>query len=245
MFASRPRLFLGIGLLFVPLGLLITLLQWLLFRVTALAPLVDEAGERHVIVDSLALGLGLVFTLLGLAVVQAVTARALVEIDAGRPVSVLAAYRWVLRHVRPLAVALAIAIAVQVVLDLTIVLIPVAVFLLIRWSLLGVVVGVEGDPRPSALRRSAALTRGHWWRTASIAAGVTGLALLAGPALGVLTLLFTGATFDFVNLIASLVYVVALPFAAIVVSYLSFDLRVRAETAPIEEPVAGGLPMGI
>ena len=242
MFASRPRLFLGIGLLFIPLGLLITLLQWLLFRVTLLAPLVDDAGRRHAIVDILAFGLGLVFTLLGLAVVQAATARALVEIDAGRPVTALSAYRWVLRRLRPLAIGLAIAVAVQVVLDVTIVLIPVAIFLLIRWSLMGAAVGVEGKPEPDVLRRSATLTRGHWWRTASVAAGVTGLALLAGPALGVLVLLFTGAAFDLVNLIAALVYVVALPFAAIVVTYLYFDLRLRAEAAPAEEPAAGQLP---
>jgi choline-glycine betaine transporter len=42
-----------------------------------------------------------------------------------------------------------------------------------------------------------------------------------------LALLFTGAAFDFVNLISSAVYVVALPFAAVVVTYLYADLRVR------------------
>jgi hypothetical protein len=203
--------------------------------------LVDEAGERHVWVDALAFGLGLVFTLLGFAVVQAATARAIVEIDANRPVSALSAYRSVLRRVRPLAIALAIAVAVGLLLDLSIVLIPVSVFVIVRWSLLGVVVGVEGDPEPGVLRRSAALTRKHWWRTASVALGVTGLALLTGPALGVLVLLFTGAAFDFVNLIAALVYVAALPFAAVVVTYLYFDLRVREETATAQEPAPGEL----
>ena len=239
-FARRPRVFLGIGLLFIPIGLLVTLLQWLLFRVTALAPLVDEAGERNAWVGILAFALGLVFTLLGLAVVQAATARALVEIEAGRRVTALSAYRSVFRHPRRLLVALATVVVVQVVLDLTVVLIPVAIFLLVRWSLLGAVVGAEGDPEVGLLRRSAALTRGHWWRTASVVLGVVGLALLAGPALGVLVLLFTGAAFDLVNLIAALVYVAALPFAAIVVTYLYFDLRVRQETAA-ERPATEGL----
>jgi hypothetical protein len=241
MFASRPRVFLGIGLLFVPIGLLITLVQWLLFRVTALAPLVDETGERHAWVTTLAVGLGLVFTLLGFAVVQAATARALVEIDAGRPVTAPSAYRAVLPRARSLAIALAVAVAVQLLLDLTVVLIPVAVFLLVRWSLLGVVVGVEEDPAPGVLRRSGALTRRHWLRTATIVLGVTGLALLLGPALGVLVLLFTGAAFDFVNLVAALVYVIALPFAAVVVTYLYFDLRGRHESASVPEPAPGEL----
>ena len=55
---------------------------------------------------------------------------------------------------------------------------------------------------------------------------------------GVVALLLTGAAFDLVNLIAAMVYVVALPFVAIVLTYLYFDLRVRYE-AEGSEPVAG------
>ena len=226
-FAGRPRLFAGIGLLFIPLGLVTTGLQWLLFRATALAPLVDDAGERHAWIDAMVIGLGLVLTLIGFCVVQAATATALVAIDEGRPVTAWSAYRAVLPRLGPLAAAAAIAVGLGVVLDLSVVLVPVAAFVLVRWSLLGVVAGAEERPRPGILRRSAALTRGNWWRTATIVLGITGLALLAGPALGVLVLLFTGAAFDFVNLIASAVYVVALPFAAVVATYLYADLRVR------------------
>jgi len=237
MLARHPRVFLGIGLLFVPLGLLITLVQWVLFQVTALAPLVDEAGERNAFVATLAFGVGAVFTLLGFAIVQAAAARALIEIDAGRRVTALSAYRWVLARWRPLVVALVIAVPVLVVLDLSIVLLPVAAFLLVRWSLLGVVAGSEEDPSPGVLRRSADLARGHWWRVASVVFGVTGLALLAGPVVGALVLVFTGAAFDLVNLIAGVVYVVALPFAAIVTGYLYADLRLRQErAAAAQEP---------
>ena len=84
MFASHPRVFLGIGLLFVPIGILIALLQYLLFHLTSLEALVDEAGRRNSFVATLAFGVGLVFTLLGFALVQAATSRAVVEIDAGR-----------------------------------------------------------------------------------------------------------------------------------------------------------------
>ena len=57
-----------------------------------------------------------------------------------------------------------------------------------------------------------------------------------------LTLLFTGAAFDLVNLIAALVYVAALPFAAIVTTYLYFDLVARHQEAPAEEPEADEIP---
>ena len=243
MLGRHPRTFLGIGLLFVPLGIFTTLVQYLLFRVSVLQPLVDEAGARNGFVDALAIGLGLLFTFLGFAVMQTATAWAMVEIDAGRSVGALAAYRSVfrLRRLRPLAAALTIAIVVQGVLDLTLVLVPVALFLVVWWSLLAVSVGVEGRPERGALRRSGALVRGHWWRTAAVVA-VAVAGLLTGPAVGVLVLLITGAAFNLVNMIAALVYVTALPFAAIALTYLYFDLRVRHEASLLEPATPGDLP---
>ncbi len=140
--------------------------------------------------------------------------------------------------------ALAVAVVIALVLNLVVVLIPVAVFLVVRWSLLGIVVGVEHDPMPGALRRSAELARGRWWRVAGISL-VALLALFVGPAIGVLILILTGAAFDLVNLISALVYVVSLPAAAVVQTYLYFDLRARRESQPAVvdgpsgEPLAG------
>ena len=241
-FRRHPRVFLGIGLLFLPLGAIITLIQWLLFQVSAFTPLVDEAGERNAFVDTLVLSLGVVLTLFGYAVVQAATARALIEMDAGRPVTALRAYRLIAPSFGALLLSLLVAVPVGLVLNLTFVLIPVAIFLLVRWSLLGTVLGVEHTPGVTALRRSGAVTRRHWWRTATVVVGISGAALLLGPAVGVLALLLTGAAFDLVNLIAAIVYVAALPFAAIVTAYLYFDLAARREAALAEEPEADELP---
>ena len=242
MLTRNPRVFLGIGLLFIPLGLLITFLQWLVFQVAFLAPLVDEAGERNAFVDALVFGLGLAFTVLGFAVVQAATARAMVEIDAGRPVTALSAYRSVVPRLRSLIPALIALAVVQILLNLTVVLLPVAVFILVRWSMIGVVAAVEGGTPISLLRRSAAIARGNWWRVASVALGVTAVALLLGPAVGIIVLLVSGAAFDLVNLIAALVYVTALPFAAMAMSYLYYDLRVRHEREPAADRAGGDLP---
>jgi hypothetical protein len=244
MMIRHPRLFMGIGLLFVPIGILIAALQWLLFHLTSLSALVDEAGRRNAFVATLAFSIGLVLTLLGFALVQAATARALADIDAGRQVTALSAYRAVLPDVRRLVVALAVAVGIALVLNLVIVLIPVAIFLIVRWSLLGIVVGIEHDPAPGALRRSAELARGRWWRVAGITL-VAVLALFVGPAIGVIFLILTGAAFDLVNLVSALVYVVSLPAAAVVQTYLYYDLRGRRESEPVvvdgpgTEPLAG------
>ena len=89
--------------------------------------------------------IGTTLTLLGLGLVQAATACALVEIDEGRPVGPLDAYRLALGRVRPLLGAIAISVAVWVALAATAVLIPVAIWLAIRWSLLAQTVELEGD----------------------------------------------------------------------------------------------------
>ena len=238
MFWRHPRVFLGIGLLFVPIGIVIALLQWLLFHVTSLDSLVQEAGEQNAFVATLAFSVGVVFTLLGFAVVQAAAAVAMVEIDAGRKVTGLTAFGAVLPDVTRLLLALAVAVGLVIVMQAILVLIPLAVFVIVRWSMLGIVVGVEHQPMPGVLRRSAAVARGYWWRTASIVL-VAVLALFSGPAIGVLVLIATGAAFDLVNLIAALVYVASLPFAAIVQTYLYFDLRARREAEAAGAPREG------
>ncbi len=226
-FTRHPRLFLGIGLAFIPIGLAITLVQWLIFRFTALHLLVDEAGGDNAVVATFALALGLLFTLLGLALVQAAVAWALTRIEEGHTPGALEAYRAVWLRRRLLIVALAIAVGIQALFQLTFILVPIAVFVLVRWSLLAVVVGVEGEAKPGVLRRAAALARGDWWRVATVVIGVTGTALLIGPVVGVLALIATGIAFNVVNLIAAIVYVVALPVSAIVMVLLYHDLRLR------------------
>lgn len=143
--------------------MLVALVQAVLFQLVLFAPLVDSAGESNGFVAGLAFGLGLLFTLLALTFVQAATARALVEIDEGRPISALGAYRLSLDSVRPLAGGLAIAAVVITILNLTLWGIPIAIWLIARWSLLAQVVELEEWSARSALRRSAKLVRGHWF----------------------------------------------------------------------------------
>ena len=101
--------------------------------------------------------------------------------DAGRPVTALKAYRLIAPSLGGLLLALAVVVPVQIVLDLTFVLIPVALFLLVRWSLLGVVLGVEHGPGSPRCAAAARVTRGHWWRTATVVAGHRGPGAAAGP----------------------------------------------------------------
>jgi len=236
MYWTHLRVFLGIGLLFVPLGLIISGVQYLIFRLGGLSDLVDTAGATNAFVVVPALALGLLLTLLGLTIVQAVAALAMVELDEGRAITSWGAYRMGRRHLRPLIAALLKAGIAVALLSLTVVGLPLAIWLLVRWSLLAQVVALEESPARDALPRSSELVRRHWPRTASIALLVAGVGLILGPFIGTLMLLLTSATFNVVNLVAGIIYVFTLPFVAVVTSYLYFDLAVR-ERLEASQPV--------
>ncbi|MCU0306209.1 MAG: hypothetical protein MUE51_00280 [Thermoleophilia bacterium] len=238
MYTRHLRLFLGIGLLFVPIAVVTTIVQQIVFRVGSLDGLVETAGEQNGLVATLALLLGVAFALLAYALVVAATARAMLDLDERRRATPLSAYREALDSARPLLGSLAIAVGVLLLLNLTVVGIPVAVFLLVRWSLLAVVVEVEEHGARGALRRSAHVVSGHWWRAFVVAIGVGGAGLVIGPLVGALALLATGAAFAWINLISALVSVLVMPFAAVATTYLYLDLRVRGEREGADAPVA-------
>jgi hypothetical protein len=241
MYIEHPRVFLGIGLLFIPIGLIAAALQSLAFSEHGLGPLLTSVGATNAFVEALVLGLNLLITLLGLTLVQGATAAALVAIDRNEPIRAGTAYRKALDRLRPLLRALAAAIAVCGALAFVGVGTIVAIWLVIRWSLLAQCAVIDPSPTPRPLRRSARLTKGHWWRTASITGFVTGLGLLVGPMVGVALLFLTTASFRVVDLVAALINVAVMPFIAIATTYLYADLYVR-EQLDEPEPVRAVLP---
>ena len=146
---------------------------------------------------------------------------------------------------RPLFRALGIAVGVWVVLTATAILIPIAIWLAVRWSLLAPVVELEGRAAVDTLRRSNALVRGHWLRVASLVGVGTALALAAGPFLGALLILLTDAPPALLNVVAGVVYALAMPFVALTTAYVYFDRRTRLELEPERESHPSELPAEI
>jgi hypothetical protein len=209
MYWGHRSLFFGIGLLFVPVFVVVALIQWLIFEL-GLGALVDTVGESNGFLVSLVLSLTIVFTVFALGVVQAATARTLVELDAGHPVTALSAYVQLRGNLKGLLGALLRAVAIVFLLQLTVVGIPLAVWLIVRWSLLAQVIALEDRAGFGALHRSAELVRGHWFRVAAFTLLIAGAGLLAGPLLGVGLLFATDAAFTLVIVISSLLYAIAM-----------------------------------
>jgi hypothetical protein len=230
MYAGRPTLFVGLGLLLIPIVLVITAFQWLL--VTGLGAAGSVTGDLAGFFAYLAVVVGTTLTLLGLGLVQAATACALVELDAGRPVGPVGAYRLAVRRLRPLLGAIAILVTAWIVLSTTVFLLPVALWLVVRWSLAAPVVELEQRSGPAALRRSGELVRGRWLRVGSLV-GLSGLiALASGPLLGALLIFVSNSSLALLNVVAGVVYSIALPFVALVTAYVYFDARAREELEP-------------
>ena len=234
MYVKRPTLFLGLGLLLIPISVAITFLQWILLG--GLDVLGSVSGEIAGVWAFLSVVVGTMLALLGLGLVQAATACALVELDAGRPIGAVRSYQLASRRIRPLLRAIGLFVVMWVVLTTTVFLIPVALWLAVRWALVAPVVELE-DRRPFlSLRRSGALVRGRWIRVASLVGISAALALVAGPLLGALLIFLTDTPFALLNVVAGVVYAVAMPFVALVTAYVYFDARARMELERVERP---------
>jgi hypothetical protein len=245
MYLGHARLFLGIGLLFIPLGAVISAIQALVLGGFGLVG-VDTTGEAAGALLVLVVGLGTTLTLLGLSLAQAATACALVAVDEGRPTGALHAYRVALKKTQPLVGALVIAVAVWLILNVTTILIPVAVWFAVRWLLLAQVVELENASARAALGRSSELVRGRWLRVASIVGVGALVALAAGPLLGALLIFVTDAPLALLNVVAGVVYALAMPYVALATCYVYFDCRARDELerehAPAILPAEIALP---
>jgi hypothetical protein len=228
MYRERAGLFIGIGLLLIPLGALLTVLEAVLFGGFGFLG-VQTTGESAGGLVLLVVAIGTTFALLGLGVVQAAIACALVAIDEGREVGPVSAYRSAFGNIRPLLVGLALAVAAWFMLSVSTILLPLAIWLVVRWSLLAQVIELEGSTAVGALRRSSELVRGRWLHIASLVGAGAALTLAAGPVLGVLLILGTDAPLPLLNVVAAVVYALAVPFVALTTSYVYFDARTRFE----------------
>ena len=234
MYASRPLLFVGIGLITIPVSFVISLLQSVILR----APLIGvdtrrggrraPGGARRVA--------GTVLVLAGFALVQAATSRRDGGDRRGPHVGPIPAFRMALDSLRPLVGALAIAVAVVSLLSVSVFLVPVAIWLVVRWALLVPVSELERHSALGTLRRSGQLVRLQWFKVGTLVVVATALALVTGPFVGALLILVADLPFGFVNVLAALLYAVAMPFVAITTTYVFFDSLARERLEPRSVP---------
>ena len=242
MYLAQPRLVVGIGILLIPVSLLITLLQTLLLHGTSVLG-IESGAEGNSFLAFVVVAIGTALTLLGLGLVQAATARALVELDQGRAIGPLRAYLLARHSIRPLLGALVLAALVVSLLASSIYLLPIAVWLAGLWALIAPTIELEVVSALGGLRRSRHLVRGKWFKVTSLIVVGAALAIAIGPLVGVALILVAGLPFWLINLVAGVIYALTMPFVAITTVYVYFDRRVAYELGG--DVVVGDLPAEI
>ena len=124
----------------------------------------------------------------------------------------------------------------------TIIGLPLAVKKGVDWALVQQSAAFEGHGGRKAYAGSTGVIRGHWWRTAAIAAVLLVLLVLAGPVTGIFIIFVTDAPLSTINLIGSALFVLVLPYAAVCLTLLHLDLTSRRRQAAAETSSPGMLP---
>lgn len=124
----------------------------------------------------------------------------------------------------------------------TIIGLPLAVKKGVDWALVQQSAAFEGHGGRKAYAGSTGVIRGHWWRTAAIAAALLVLLVLAGPVTGIFIIFVTDAPLSTINLIGSALFVLVLPYAAVCLTLLHLDLTSRRRQAAAETSSPGMLP---
>ncbi len=242
VFRSRRSLFLGIGLMTIPLGVLAALAQRLLSGVTGLSAVADVAVSDPVVVAFTALLFGAFATLVAATLVYAACAEALDRIDEGEKPGALDVYRGIVPALIPLAWATLRIVIVASLLAVTVIGIPLAVVYLIRKTLTLQSIVIEERGGSSGLERSGELVRGSGLRVLAVGALVNGTVALLGPVIGVAMMFITPASLGLINLVSAVVYLFVLPAAGITLALLFYDLRLRGEGVQVspDRPVETG-----
>ena len=177
--------------------------------------------------------------LAGTLIVDLFTHVALVAAAAGQlsgaGVRVRAAYLTGLRRFPAVLFASLATALVAALLGLTIVLLPLAIYFLVTWSLATQVIVIEKELPFRALARSRQIVRGGWWRTLGINLAIVLLAFLPGFVIGRVTAPFDAPWITAAGV--SLGGAVAAPFVAIAQTLLYADLRARKGERPFLTPL--------
>ena len=137
-----------------------------------------------------------------------------------------------------------IAVVAVLLLTSSLVLIPIAIWLAVRWALIAPAIELEGLSGFEALRRSGGLVRRKWLKVGSLTILGAAIAFVTGSLVGVLLILATNAPLPLADVVAGVVYAVTLPFVALTTAYVYFDMRVRDELAgPVEDQLSAEIEL--
>ncbi|MCA9832362.1 MAG: hypothetical protein KC435_00280 [Thermomicrobiales bacterium] len=221
MYKREWKLFIGIGLMSIPIGIIFNGIQQFLIRHDPLKFIVnylDNTGGAALTAVFMVGGIQQLAMVLVISPAILVAAKSVME---GNPVTVMEAYRRAFRFTGPVAIAVLIALLVLVPLVLLTILVPFAIWYAVRghFFMQSMVFGHSSTPRGS-FRQSFRTVKGHWWKIGFSLLVFDLLAVLPGILIGFGLLTIGRTAVGFANGISSLLYALLIPLSVLSVTIL-------------------------
>ncbi|HLU34303.1 MAG TPA: hypothetical protein VKZ61_00930 [Thermomicrobiales bacterium] len=247
LYRDHWRLFTGIGLVAIPIGIVFNVLQAFLIDRQPLRFIIDwfdeTAGARLTAVSLV----GSIQQLAMLLVIAPAVVQAVADITRGQQPDVLRSYRLASGRTPAIALAFLVFVILTGIPLATAIGIPIALWLAIRWHFFMQVLVFDGQVSSAdSLRVSHTLVSGRWWKTFFAVLAFDLLATIPGIAVGFGLLTLGRTAVGFANATSSILYALTIPISVIAVTLLYLQLverssptelaRLTAPTGDIPEP---------
>lgn len=237
LYQENWKLFFGIGLVSLPIGIFFNVLQqWLIVRqpLRWLVDWLDNTGGARL---TAVMAVGGIQQVAMLLLITPALVYAVHEVVAGRKISFTDAYKGILGRSGGIAIGFIIFLAVIVLLSLTTIGLPIAVWLAVKWHFFVQVMIFDREARPAvAFTESSRVVRGKWWTTLFALLVYDLMAVIPGILVGFGLLTIGRTAVGFANSISSILYAVLMPLSVIAVTLLFIERRENAEPEEIAEP---------
>jgi hypothetical protein len=216
IYGNALRTFLGIGAVTVPLGLLFNgiriwaedhpPLHWVAQQANG-----SSGGTFMQTLLVLLLQQVVMILLIAPAIIYATK-----EMRAGFKPGVVKSFAGALRYLPSLVVAVITVFATVILTTWTLILVPVAVYLLVRWQFYSQAIILDEERGWRApFSRSWGVTRGSWLKTLMLTLAFQLLGALPGPLIGVVMMVIGGTDVKFANFVSSFLYASFIPLSVI------------------------------
>jgi hypothetical protein len=207
---AHPRAMLAIGLIYIPVTIATSAIQYGILAIPLVDDVIDLAGERSSVAFVVSMFVGGIADLLTFVFVVAAVSRVVADDrDPGG---------WALpsgAEVITLLRAVARATVIVGALLLSVVGIPWGIRQLVRYQFVPQAIVIERRDARASLDRSSDLVRGRWWWTAGAVLGIEVVVTVAGfgAAIAFLLVMRSVPLWAF-NLVSGIIYVFLVPIAA-------------------------------
>jgi hypothetical protein len=216
IYGNELRTFLGIGMLAVPIGIIFNLGIYALRKLPPIEWMLDWLNNSATGNLTLAAIIGGAQQAAMTLIIVPAVLFAMKDIRKGITPGVWRSLRGGLRYFPGMLVALILYVVTLGIATFSIFLIPVAIYLAVRWLFYPQTIVLDEQRRGwNGLLLSWHVTRGRWIKTLGSTIGFLILALVPGPFIGVVILILGGSRVQFANAVSSVLYGLLLPLAYI------------------------------